>query len=41
MRRAFTLGLAALILSACELLSGDFRVTGTVYLASVLSERAP
>jgi len=41
MRRALALGLAAVLLSGCELLSGEFRVTGKVYLAPVLSERAP
>lgn len=41
MRRALALGLAAGLLSGCELLTGDFRVTGTVYLAPALNERAP
>lgn len=41
MRRALALGLAAGLLSGCELLTGDFRVTGTIHLAPILSERVP
>ena len=41
MRRTLALGLGAVLLSGCELLTGDFRVTGTVHLAPILSERAP
>lgn len=41
MRRGLVLGLAAVLSSGCELLTGDFRVTGTVHMAPALSERAP
>ncbi|OGS01224.1 MAG: hypothetical protein A2V88_02940 [Elusimicrobia bacterium RBG_16_66_12] len=41
MRRALALGLAAVLLSGCELLTGEFRVTGTIHLSPALSERAP
>lgn len=41
MRRALAALLAAASLSGCELLTGDFRVTGKVSLAPALSERAP
>ena len=41
MRRVLALGLAAGLLSGCELLTGDFRVTGTIHLAPALHERAP
>ncbi|OGS37349.1 MAG: hypothetical protein A2506_13260 [Elusimicrobia bacterium RIFOXYD12_FULL_66_9] len=41
MRQALVLGLAAALLSGCELLTGDFRLTGTVFLAPAMNERAP
>lgn len=41
MRGALALGLAASILVGCELLTGDFRLTGTVHLAPAVAERAP
>jgi len=41
MKRAVVLGLAAAVLAGCELLSGDFRLMGTVYLAPRLNEQVP
>lgn len=41
MKRALALALAASALSACDLLSGDFRLTGSVDLAPSLRARAP
>jgi len=41
MRRALVLLLAAAALAGCDLLSGDFRLSGTVDVAPRLRERAP
>jgi len=41
MRRALALALAAGALSGCDLLTGDFRLSGTVDLAPGLHDRAP
>ena len=41
MRRALLLGAAAALLSGCEFLTGDFRLSGKVYLAPAISERTP
>lgn len=41
MRRALALALVAGALSGCDLLSGDFRLSGTVDVAPKLRARAP
>ena len=41
MRRALSLALAAASLSGCNLLTGDFSLSGTVDIAPRLRERAP
>ena len=41
MRRALALALAAAALGACNLLTGDFSLSGTVDIAPRLRERAP
>jgi hypothetical protein len=41
MRRAIFLALAAAALSGCELLTGDFKVAGTVDVSPKLRDRAP
>ena len=41
MRRALVLALAAGALCACDLLTGDFRLSGTVDIAPRLRDRAP
>jgi hypothetical protein len=41
MKRALVLLLAAAALSGCDLLSGDFRLSGTVDVAPRLRDRAP
>lgn len=41
MRRALALALAAVLLSGCDLLTGDFRLTGTVDVAARLRGRVP
>ena len=40
-RKALPLLLCAAALSACDLLTGDFRLSGTVHIAPGLKERAP
>jgi hypothetical protein len=41
MRRVLAVALAAAALSACDLLTGDFRLAGTVDVAPRLRDRAP
>ena len=41
MKRAFPLALAAAALAGCNLLTGDFRLSGTVAISPRLRERAP
>ena len=41
MRRALLAALAAAALSGCDLLTGDFKLSGTVDIAPRLRERAP
>jgi hypothetical protein len=41
MRRALVLALAAAALGGCDLLTGDFRLSGTVDIAPRLRDRAP
>ena len=41
MKRALLLGLAAAALSGCDLLTGDFSLSGTVDIAPRLRDRAP
>ena len=41
MRRALVLALAAAALAACDLLTGNFRLAGTVDVAPRLRDRAP